>query len=143
MQIVRTCLLVLCFLVSLTSFAQKEDWLPVTPQDLQYKEVPGNKGASAVRLYHAQYINDNTASCFFYERIKILNEKALAGGNSYADVEIPILTIGDFVEEISDLKARTIKPDGSIVEFNGKVFEKVVFKGRGINFPLEHSACQR
>ena len=122
------------FLFPLTSFAQKEDWLPVTPQDLQYKEVPGNKGASAVRLYHAQYINDNTASCFFYDRIKILNEKALAGGNSYADVEIPIFTFGDFVEEVSDLKARTIKPDGSIVEFNGKVFDKVVFKGRGIKF---------
>ena len=76
MRIVRPCLLVLCFVVSLASFAQKEDWLPVAPQDLQYKEVPGNKGASAVRLYHAQYINDNTASCFVYERIKILNEKA-------------------------------------------------------------------
>jgi phosphopantetheinyl transferase (holo-ACP synthase) len=134
MRIVRPCLLVLCFVVSLASFAQKEDWLPVTPQDLQYKEVPGNKGASAVRLYYAQYINDNTASCFFYERIKILNEKALAGGNSYADVQIPILTFGDAVEEISDLKARTIKPDGSIVEFNGKVFDKVIFKGRGIKF---------
>src|SRR6476661_335303 len=134
MRIARYSSLVLCFLVSLGSFAQKEDWLPVTPQDLQYKEVPGSKGASAVRLYHAQYINDNTASCFFYERIKILNEKAFAGGNSYADVEIPILTFGDFVEQISDLKARTIKPDGSIVDFNGKVFEKVVFKGRGIKF---------
>jgi len=134
MRIVRSGLLVLCFVVSLSSFAQKEDWLPVTQQDLQYNEVPGNKGASAVRLYHAQYINDNTASCFFYERIKILNEKALAGGNSYADVEIPILTLGDFVEEISDLKARTVKPDGSIVEFNGKVFEKVVFKGKGVKF---------
>jgi hypothetical protein len=131
-RIARYFSLAVCFLVSLGSFAQKEDWLPVTPQDLQYKEVPGNKGASAVRLYYAQYINDNTASCFFYQRIKILNEKALAGGNSYADVEIPILTIGDFVEDITDLKARTIKPDGSIVEFNGKVFEKVRFKGRGI-----------
>jgi hypothetical protein len=118
-------------LLPLLSFAQKEDWLPVAPQDLQYKDVPGNKGASAVRLYYAQYINDNTASCFFYERIKILNDKALAGGSSYADVEIPILTLGDFVEDIRDLKARTIKPDGSIVEFTGKPFEKVVFKGRG------------
>jgi hypothetical protein len=135
MRIVRYCLLVLSFFVSLSSFAQKEDWLPVTPQDLQYKEVPGNKGASAVRLYYAQYINDNTASCFFYQRIKILNEKALnpdERGKTYADVEIPILTIGDFVEDIIDLKARTIKPDGSIVEFTGKPFEKVVFKGRGV-----------
>src|SRR5689334_6349796 len=130
-RIARYFSLVVCFLVSLGSFAQKEDWLPITPQDLQYKEVPSNKGAAAVRLYYAQYINDNTASCFFYERIKLLNEKALAGGRSYADVEIPIFTIGDFVEDITDLKARTIKPDGSIMEFSGKPFEKVVFKGRG------------
>lgn len=137
MRIVRSCLLLVCSLVSLASFGQKEDWLPVTPQDLQYKEAPGNKGASAVRLYYAQYINDNTASCFFYQRIKILNEKALAGGSSYADVEIPILTLGDLVEDITDLKARTIKPDGSIVEFNGKLFEKVVFKGRGNKFSVK------
>ncbi len=136
-RIARYFSLAVCFLVSLSSLAQKEDWLPITPQDLQYKEVPGNKGASAVRLYYAQYINDNTASCFFYQRIKILNEKALAGGNSYADVEIPILTLGDFVEDISELKARTIKPDGSIVEFNGKVFDKVAFKGRGIKVSVK------
>jgi hypothetical protein len=132
MKVIRLLPLFFCLLLSVAAVAQKEDWLPVTPQDLQYKEVPGYKGASAVRLYYAQYINDNTASCFFYHRIKILNEKALAGGNSYADIEIPVLTLGDFVEDITDLKARTIKPDGSIVEFNGKVFDKVVFKGHGI-----------
>jgi hypothetical protein len=137
MRIARFFSLALCFLVSLGALAQKEDWLPVTPQDLQYKEVPGNKGASAVRLYYAQYINDNTASCFFYQRIKILNEKALAGGNSYADVEIPVLTLGDLVDQISDLKARTIKPDGSIVEFNGKMFDRVAFKGRGIKVSVK------
>jgi hypothetical protein len=124
----------LCLLFSLTAFAQKEDWLPITPQDLQYKEVPGQKGAAAVRLYYAQYINDNTSSCFIYERIKILNEKALnpdSRGKTYADIEIPIFTFAGIVENITDLKARTIKPDGSIVEFTGKPFEKVVFKGRG------------
>jgi hypothetical protein len=54
MRIARYLSLAGCFLVSLSLLAQKEDWLPVTPQDLQYKEVPGNKGASAVRLYYAQ-----------------------------------------------------------------------------------------
>lgn len=134
MRFVRPCLLVLCFVVSLASFAQKEDWLPVTPQDLQYKEVPGNKGASAVRLYYAQHINDNTSSWFVYERIKILSEKALspdARGKTYADVEIPLFTFEDIVENITDLKARTIKPDGTIVEFTGKPFEKTIFKSRG------------
>ena len=140
MRIARYSSLVLCFLVSLGSFAQKEDWLPVTPQDLQYKEVPGNKGASAVRLYYAQYINDNTSSEFVYERIKILNEKALnpdSRGKTYADVEIRVNVVEDIVQTITDLKARTIKPDGSIVEFNGKPFEKTVFKGRGVKFAVK------
>src|SRR5882724_8744834 len=140
MRIARYCLLVVCFLAPLVSFAQKEDWLPVTPQDLQYKDVPGNKGASAVRLYYAEYINDNTSSCFVYERIKILNEKALnpdSRGKTYADVEIPILTFAGIVENIIDLKARTIKPDGSLVDFTGKPFEKVVFKGRGNKFSVK------
>src|SRR5215467_11613625 len=137
MRIARFFSLAVCFLLSLGALAQKEDWLPVTPEDLQFKDVPGNKGASAVRLYYAQYINDNTASCFFYQRIKILNDKALAGGRSYADVEIPILTLGDFVEDITDLKARTIKPDGSIVEFNGRPFDKIAFKGRGVKLSVK------
>ena len=133
MRTIRHFSLALCFLFAATSFAQKEDWLPVTPQDLQYKEVPGGKGASAVRLYYAQHINDNTSSCFIYQRIKILNEKALdpAFGKTYADIEVPIFSFGSIVENITDLKARTIKPDGSIVEFTGKPFEKVIFKGRG------------
>jgi hypothetical protein len=134
MRIARYCLLVVCFLAPLVSFAQKDDWLPVTSQDLQYKEVPGNKGASAVRLYYAQHINDNTSSWFIYERIKILNEKALnpdARGKTYADVEIPLFNFDDIVETITDLKARTIKPDGTIVEFTGKPFEKIIYKSRG------------
>src|SRR5438270_4675106 len=105
MRVARFLPIFLCLFFSLAAFAQKEDWLPVTPQDLQYKEVPGNKGASAVRLYYAQYINDNTSSCFVYERIKILNEKALnpdSRGRTYADVEIPMLTFGGIVETIMD-----------------------------------------
>src|SRR5678809_1631043 len=104
MRTVRYFSLALCFLFSIACFAQKEDWLPITPQDLQYKEVPGNKGASAVRLYYAQYINDNTSSDFIYERIKILNEKALnpdSRGKTYADIEVPIFSFGSIVENIT------------------------------------------
>jgi hypothetical protein len=134
MRTLRCLSFVFCLLFSVASSAQKEDWLPITPQDLEYKNVPGNNGASAVRLYYAQHINDNTSSWFIYERIKILNEKALnpdARGKTYADVEIPLGNFEDIVETISDLKARTIKPDGSIVEFSGKPFEKIIFKSRG------------
>lgn len=93
------------------------------------KEVPHNPGAPAIRLYYAHEIDDNSFSEFVYQRIKILNEK----GRKYADVEIPIFTdaeIGLF-SRVNNLKARTIRPDGSIVEFTGTPYEKTVFKGRG------------
>jgi hypothetical protein len=125
MRVVRHLLFALCFLFSLSSFAQKEDWLPVSPQDLQYKEVPGSKGASAVRLYYANYLDDNAQTAFFYERIKILNDK----GKDYGDVEIPFINA---LVNLDMLQARTIRPDGTIVEFTGKPFEKTIFKGRGL-----------
>jgi len=113
-----------CFLLSLPCFAQKEDWLPVTPADLQLKQVPGDPGAPAIQLYYANYIDDREDYEFVYKRIKVLNES----GKKYADVEIDGVTGVD----VSNLKARTIHPDGTIVEFTGKPFEKTLFKGRGI-----------
>jgi hypothetical protein len=106
--------------------AQKEDWLPVTKQDLEIKEVPNSPGADAIQLYFADFINDQEQTEFFYHRIKILNEK----GNRHADVEIEIPQDGS----ISGLKARTIHPDGKITEFTGKPFQKTLIKGRGIKF---------
>jgi hypothetical protein len=116
-----------CFMTASLSFAQKEDWLPITPQDLQVKEVPGNPGAPAIQLYYANYIDDNLHSEFFYRRIKILNDK----GNKYADVEIPIFLPGS---SVSSVKARTIHPDGKIIEFSGKPFQKTIIKGQGIKY---------
>ena len=104
--------------------AQKEDWLPVTQQDLEFKQVPGSPGADAVQLYYADFINDEEQTEFFYHRIKVLNEK----GNRHADIEITIPPEGS----ISGLKARTIHPDGKIIEFAGKPFQKTIIKSRGI-----------
>ncbi|HZU32060.1 MAG TPA: DUF3857 and transglutaminase domain-containing protein, partial [Candidatus Angelobacter sp.] len=61
-----------------------------------------------------------------YHRIKILTEE----GKKYANVEIPIAPWYHFI----DVKARTIHPDGSIVEFTGKPMEKVLVKTRDVKF---------
>jgi hypothetical protein len=106
------------------ALAQKEDWLPITRQDLEIKQVPGNPGADAVQLYYADFINDQEETEFFYVRIKVLNEK----GKSHADVELIVPPEAS----ISSLKARTIQPDGRITEFTGKPFQKIVIKGRGV-----------
>jgi hypothetical protein len=116
--------LAFCAASVLPIWAQKEDWLSITPQDLAIKQVPGSPGADAIQLYYADYINDQEQTEFFYHRIKILNEK----GNRHADVEIVVPSDGS----ISGLKARTIHPDGKITDFSGKPFQKTIIKGRGI-----------
>lgn len=116
-----------CLASASFSFAQKEDWLPVAQKDLQVKEVPGSPGADAIQLYYADFIDDNIHGEFIYRRIKILTEKGRQPGK-YADVEIPIFP--GFT--LSDLKARTIHPDGQIVDFTGKPFEKTLIKGQGV-----------
>jgi hypothetical protein len=118
-----------CLASASFSFAQKEDWLPIAQKDLQVKEVPGNPGADAIQLYYAHFIDGNNQTEFVYHRIKILTEKGRQPGK-FADVEIPILP--GFT--VSDLKARTIHPDGQIIDFTGKPFEKTLIKGQGFKF---------
>jgi hypothetical protein len=103
--------------------AQQPDWLPITRQDLRIKEAPGIPGAPAIQLFYAHYIDDAEGTEFFYSRIKVLNKK----GSHYADVEILVPPEAS----ISGLKARTIHPDGKIIEFTGKPFQKTVIKERG------------
>lgn len=125
MRPARLVLAALLFMVSSFAFAQKEDWLPVTKQDLEIREVPGEPGASAIQLYYADFIFDASHSEFIYHRIKVLNEK---GRDKYSDVEIEVPP----EMSISSLKARTIRPDGSIVDFSGKPFQKTIVKGKGL-----------
>jgi hypothetical protein len=114
--------LLLC-LICQAAAGDKEDWLPITSQDLQTKEVPGNPNAAAIQLYYSDLIDDANQSEFIYHRIKILTDK----GKERADVEIPAGT----GISVKDLKARTIRPDGSIVDFTGKPFDKTLVKAHG------------
>jgi hypothetical protein len=117
------------FLLPWTCFGQSRDWLDISPADLAIKEVPGETGAPAIQLYYADYHDDDSGLQFYYHRIKILND----AGREYANIEIPL----DPFYRFADLKARTIHPDGSIVEFTGKPFEKTVVKTRDIKFAAE------
>ncbi|HEY6970995.1 MAG TPA: DUF3857 domain-containing protein [Candidatus Angelobacter sp.] len=129
MRMVRLSIFLLAVFAASLCSAQKDDWLPITDQDLQIKEVPGNPGAPAIQLYYAQFVDDSNFSQFIYHRIKILNEQ----GKQYADVEIN----AGFTRAIKDLKARTIRPDGSVVDFTGKPFDKTVIKGHGVKWTVK------
>jgi Domain of Unknown Function with PDB structure (DUF3857) len=98
---------------------------PVSPDELKMTSEPLALGAPAIILYRQVDRDDNvhTPHVDNYFRIKILTEE----GRKHADVEIPFLKER---ENVSNIKARTIRPDGTIANFGGKVFEKYLVKGR-------------
>jgi len=108
---------------------------PVSPEELKMTSEPAAPGAPAIILYRQVDRDDlgqhNGGSRVPHEdnyfRIKILTEE----GRKYADIEIPY-----YKNEggISGIHARTIKPDGTIVDFDGKVFNKSVVKARGVKY---------
>ena len=94
-----------------------DEWLPIDPAELKMTSEPLAPGAPAIYLYRQVDRKDagrTTHTEFNYVRIKILTEE----GRKYANVEIPYPKA---VTGINGIRARTIHPDGSIVNFDGKV----------------------
>ena len=91
---------------------------------------PAAPGAAAIILYRQVDRDDDRRSGHQdnYFRIKILTD----AGRSYADVEIPF-----FKDEsdVTNLHARSIAPDGTITNYEGKIFEKTIVKARGLQLP--------
>src|SRR6185312_2312808 len=102
---------------------------PPTPDELKMTSEPQAPGAAAILLFRQIDRDDNgrTSHEDDYFRIKILKED----GRKYADVEIPYFkSEGNIV----NIHARTIRPDGSIANFDGKVFDKSIAKHRGYKY---------
>jgi len=102
---------------------------PVSPDELKMTSEPQASGAPAIILYRQIDRDDNgrTSHQDDYFRIKILTEE----GRKYADVEIPYFKD---TENITGIRARTIRPDGSIASFDGKVFDKTIVKAKGLKY---------
>ena len=117
--------------LSLTAFAA-EGFQPISPEELKMTSEPLAPGAPAIILFREVYRNDDryTAHEDQYFRIKVFTEE----GRKYANVEIPIFRgMGNIV----NVHARTIRPDGSAANFDGKVYEKSLMKARGRQYLAE------
>jgi hypothetical protein len=102
---------------------------PISPEELKMTSEPLAPGAPAIILYRQVDRDDNihTPHEDNHVRIKVLTEE----GRKYADLEIPFVKGG---YDVSLVRARTIRPDGSVVEFDGKVFEKPIEKSRQLKY---------
>jgi hypothetical protein len=106
------------------------DWLPVASEDLAMKDNPKQPGSDAMILYR-ELIDDASKavtsgdSVEEYIRIKIFTQE----GTKYGHVEIPF---EKNFQNVAFVTGRTIKPDGSIVKFDGQVLETTVEKVSGV-----------
>jgi transglutaminase-like putative cysteine protease len=113
----------------LTTPAWGVGFQPVSPDELKMTSEPKAPGVAAIILYRQVDRDDRPRNAHedVYFRIKIFTDE----GRKYADIEIPYLKEQEMVGSVH---ARTIKPDGSIIDFGGKVFDKMIVKARGVKY---------
>jgi Domain of Unknown Function with PDB structure (DUF3857)/Domain of Unknown Function with PDB structure (DUF3858) len=121
------CAFCAAFLARPRPVAAGDDWLPIPPADLAMKDNPADPGAPAMILYRENDIDAQEASDSECKRIKIFTQD----GTKFGNVEI------EFVkgqQDVRGIKGRTIQPDGTIVNFDGKILEKTIVKASGRQF---------
>lgn len=118
----------LLFLTSLTSprFLRAADWQPISPEDITLKDNPKQPGADAMILFREVVVDASKAgsdgdTIEAYIRIKVFTQE----GTKQGHVEIEFAKDNQNVVYVA---GRTIKPDGSIVKFDGQVLETTVVK---------------
>jgi hypothetical protein len=106
-----------------------EEWRPLDPSDLALKAPVVEPAADAEAIFWDIRVDDGGQDDLIlshYVRIKIFTER---GRDLHSKVDIPYLT----QVKIKDIAARTIKPDGSIVELARQdIIEKTIVKASGL-----------
>jgi hypothetical protein len=104
-----------------------DDWPPLLPEDLAMTAEPKAPGAPALFLYRQVDRDDSGPTETIYERIKILTDE----GRKFADVEIPF---DKSSESVYGIQARTVRPDGASVKFDGAIYDKPIAQARGVKW---------
>jgi len=113
------------------SLSATEGWLPVPPEDLAMKDNPKQPGADAMILYRELTDDASKASASGdtleeYERIKIFTQE----GTKYGHIEIPF---SKAYQNVVYITGRTIKPDGTVIKFDGQALETTVVKSGDVS----------
>ena len=120
-RIVSALALLLALLAAPAAVAQ---WTPPTPEELSMTAQPQVPGAPAVYLFREETSEDNLHMYSVYVRLKVLNE----AGKEHANVELRYFAGTAFNASIDSISGRTIEPDGRVVPFTGKPYQKLIVK---------------
>jgi hypothetical protein len=113
MRILSSTRNILLLLVSASPALLFSQFQQPTDEELKMTADPKAPGAAAVYLNVEEIANDPMHYQTFYARIKILQEK----GKELATVEVPYVQGNS---KITDIKARTIHADGTVIPLEGK-----------------------
>ena len=109
-----------------------EDWKPIDPAQLALKAAMVEKDADAEALFWEVKLLDELEGATprtvlkHYVRIKVFTER---GRETQSKIDIPYLSNW----RVQDIAARTIKPDGTIVELKkSDVLERTIEKANGV-----------
>src|SRR5271154_2235570 len=119
-------LTLLVAVIGASQSAHTEEWRPIGADELQMASEPQAPLAPAICLYRQVDRNDARGSEHIYLRYKILTD----AGRKTANVAI---RYDDNNESVRDIQARTIRPDGTIVNFAGEVFDTPIAEGSSAN----------
>jgi transglutaminase-like putative cysteine protease len=113
--------------------AAGDDWKPIEPAHLALKNATVEKDADAEALFWEVKIDDNPEGDLIfnhYIRVKVFTER---GRESQSKIDIPFGKLFGGEVKIKDIAARTIKPDGAIVELKKEdIFERTIVRASGL-----------
>ncbi len=121
----RGALVMMAWLALAAPSAHAVDWPVLAPDALTLTTEPKAPGAPAIYLLRQVDRDDENSVETNLLAVKILTEE----GRSRADIQIPY---DKSRESINSIEARTIRPDGSIVKFEGKIYDTPLVKARGV-----------
>lgn len=134
--LILLCLLAFAATPSITS-ALAAEWKPVDPAELSLKTPTVEKEADAEALFWEVRVDDgqqHELSLKNYIRIKVFNER---GRESQSKVDLPYFGYN----QIKDIAARVIKPDGTIIELKKEdIFERTIVKLSGLKLKAKSFA---
>lgn len=105
------------------SCAAADQWTAPTQEELKMTEQREVPGAPAVYLFREETSEDALNMWSVYVRLKVLTD----AGKELGNVRIEgFKGSSGFGFDVTDIAGRTIQPDGTIVPFTGKPFEKLV-----------------
>jgi hypothetical protein len=115
-------------LVAFAAVARADQWTAPTPEELAMTSQPEVPGAAAVYLFREEITDDHLHMWSTYARLKVLTE----AGREYANVEVGAYHSDENGSYTVDgISGRTIHPDGTIIPFTGKPFDKLIEKAQG------------